>query len=76
MSDIEEPKKKVNAYARFSSMGIQMGVLIFLGVYGGQKLDERWQFETPWMTIVGSLLGVFVGLYIVLKGVINLNKDK
>ena len=67
-------KKSMNAYARFSSMGIQMGILIFLGVYGGQALDEKLELETPWMTILGSLLGVFLGLYIVLKGVINMNK--
>ena len=49
-----------------------MGVLIFLGVYGGQKLDEKYQTKTPWFTIVGSLLGVFSGLYVVLKGVIKM----
>jgi F0F1-type ATP synthase assembly protein I len=72
MTKKNKSDQKINAYAKFSSMGIQMGVLIFLGVYGGQKLDEKYQTKTPWFTIVGSLLGVFAGLYVVLKGVIKM----
>lgn len=71
-----EAQDKVNAFAKFSSLGIQMGVIICLGVFSGQYLDEYFKFKTPWMTIICSLIGVFASLYIVLKGVINMNKNK
>ncbi len=71
---IKSTSKKVNSFAKYSSLGIQMGVIICIGVFGGQYLDEYFNFESPWMTIVCSLLGVFASLYIVLKGIIKMNK--
>lgn len=67
--------KKVNVFARFSSAGIQMAVVIVGAVFLGQYLDTFFTYETPWMTILFSLLGVFGGLYLVIKEVISLNKD-
>lgn len=66
--------KKVNSFARFSSIGIQMLVYIIGGVYFGKYLDTKLQSETPWMTIIFSLIGVFAGLYKVIKEVSSLNK--
>jgi len=43
-----------------------MGVSIFLGVWGGQKLDALWGTD-PWLTVVLSLLGVATALYVVFK---------
>ena len=44
-----------------------MAVIVTLGALAGQRLDAHFQFETPWMTVLLSLLGVFLALYIVLK---------
>lgn len=44
-----------------------MGVLICLGAFGGQYGDEYFQFEKPWLTIAGSLLGVTIGIYALVK---------
>ena len=67
--------EKVNAFARFSSVGIQMAVIIVGFVLLGNYLDGYFNNKTPWLTIVLSLLGVFAGLYLVIKEVISLNKD-
>ena len=59
-----------------------MAIIIFLGVFGGQYLDDYLELKNPWGTIVLSLLGVFISLYIVIKEVIkfyryeNLNEEK
>jgi F0F1-type ATP synthase assembly protein I len=59
-------KKPFDAYARYSGMAVQMGLTIFLGVWGGQKLDSLWQ-TAPWLSVFGSLLGVCAALYLMLK---------
>jgi F0F1-type ATP synthase assembly protein I len=33
----------------------------------GDYLDERLAFETPWLTIVFSLLGVTASMYLLIK---------
>jgi len=48
-------------------MAIKMGVVILAGVMGGQYLDEKYQNESPWITIVLSLASVAVAIYIVIK---------
>ncbi|MBI1192126.1 MAG: hypothetical protein GC205_02975 [Bacteroidetes bacterium] len=67
---IEKPpsskKKPFDAYARYSGMALQMGITIFLGVWGGQKLDLLWH-TTPWLSVLCSLLGVGAALYLMLK---------
>ncbi len=65
-----------NAYVRFSSLAVQMGVTITLGVWGGIKLDEKYQNnDTPIFTIVLSLLAVSASLYIIIKEVIKIGKE-
>lgn len=47
-------------------MVMQMGIIIFLGVFIGQQLDKRWQTD-PWLTLVFSLLGIALAFYVTLK---------
>lgn len=72
----EKPAKGYGKFARFSGLGIQMGVIIggftWLGVY----LDKRYANQTAWWTLGLSLFGVFAALYIMIKEVISLGKDK
>ena len=62
-------------YARFSTLGIQMGVIIAIFTWLGTYLDEKYQTKTPWWTIGLSLFGVVASLYLMIKEVINMNKD-
>lgn len=64
-----EKDKKTNVYLRFSSLGIQMGVIIALFTWLGTFLDKKQMNETPVWTIVLSLLGVTGSLYLVIKEV-------
>jgi len=56
-------------------MGFQMIVIILLFYWAGSKLDERSGNQKPVYTAVLSLLGVFAGLYIVLKQFIGRRDD-
>ncbi len=50
---------------------MQMGIIIFAGVFGGLKLDAKLEREDSLFTIVFSLLGVFAAMYVVLKDFIR-----
>jgi len=57
----------LNSFIRYSGLGFQMIAIILLFYWAGSKLDERSGNEKPVYTAILSLLGVFAGLYIVLK---------
>jgi len=69
-------QKPPNLLFKYGNIAIQMAVVIGLSVWGGQKLDERAQNETPAYTIVLSLLGIAVALYLVLKDLIKPDSSK
>lgn len=56
---------------RYTSMATQMAMTIFLGVWGGMELDQSLQFEKPVMTLLCSLLGVILAVYIVIRDVLR-----
>lgn len=69
-----KPQKPLNSYAKYSSLGMQMALIIAGGSYGGHKLDEYYQNRTPVFTIVLSLLAIAMALYLVLREVIKPKK--
>jgi F0F1-type ATP synthase assembly protein I len=71
----DKGKNKPSSIMRMSSSAIQMGIIIGGAAYGGNALDEHYQNEKPIWTIVCSLVGIGVGLYLVLKDVINISKE-
>lgn len=75
-SSSDKSKKSVNKFLRFSSMGIQMGVTIGLGAWGGTKLDEYYQTEKPIWTIVLSLSAIAIAFYLVIKDINRMSKDE
>jgi F0F1-type ATP synthase assembly protein I len=46
-----------------------MALTIGLGVWGGRKLDDYCQNEKPILTLVFSILGLAVSLYVVIRSV-------
>ena len=68
-------QKQRNAFAKYSSLGLQMVIIIGGGCYAGYKLDEYFKnTETPIFTIILSLVSIGLALYIVLKDLIKLTK--
>ncbi len=68
------PPKQPNQLLKYSNLGIQMAVIIGLSAWGGHKLDLHYKNDPPVFTIVLSLLGIAIALYIVLKDIIKSNK--
>ena len=67
--------KQMRQYAKFSGIAMQMGVIIFIGAYTGQWLDEKYGMEKKIYTMVLTLVSVVVALYLVLKQVIAMTKE-
>jgi F0F1-type ATP synthase assembly protein I len=44
-----------------------MGITIAAAVYVGIALDKKLELETPWFTLLLSLIGVAAAIYIVIK---------
>lgn len=65
-----KPKRKtegINQYLKFSVMGMQMGIVIAIFAYVGHWLDKKYQTDTPYFTAGLALIGVFFGLYLMIK---------
>jgi len=66
-SQNDPENKGLTAFAKYSGMAVQMGVIIFLTTWGGIKLDKVVGFEKPVFTIILSLLGVFAAIWVAIK---------
>lgn len=60
-------------YAIYSNMGIEMGVIIAIGVFGGVKLDQKWDCA-PTFTIILSLSAVSIAIYTMIRTVLRTQK--
>jgi len=52
-----------NKVLLYSNLAIQMGIIIGIGTYFGNYLDESFQNQTPWWTLILSLTSVFLAFY-------------
>ncbi len=70
------PQKKsspIHQYAVYSNLAIEMGVIIALGVFGGVKLDKLLNVS-PLCTILGSLAGIALALYLIIRSSLKSSK--
>lgn len=68
-----DPKKEksnsgegLSSYSRYSTIAIQMVVIIVITSLGGVRLDKLAGTE-PWLTVILSLLGVTAAMWLVIK---------
>ncbi|MCT4624009.1 MAG: AtpZ/AtpI family protein [Schleiferiaceae bacterium] len=72
----EKPKKsQLNTIVRFSGVGIQMGVTIWLGVQLGKWLDQKYPNEKGWFTIACTLFAVVASMVSLVTQLNKMNKD-
>lgn len=63
----KEKPKQSSDFIRYSGMATKMAIVIFAGVFGGQKLDAIQQMQKPVFTIVFSIASVAMAIYIVIR---------
>lgn len=63
-----DPKiKGLSNYAKYSAMAFQMIAVIFLGVFGGLKLDHWLKLKFPLFTVILSLVATGLAVYYVIR---------
>lgn len=70
----ENKNENYNKYTQLFAISSQMTASIIGFAALGYFLDEHYQVEKHYFTLGLSLVGVFVGLYLLLRGIKNLNK--
>ena len=68
------PQQNDANWGRYLGLGMEMAIGVALGYVAGWWLDERYGWA-PWGVMVGSLLGVAGGLYLLIKEALRINKD-
>jgi F0F1-type ATP synthase assembly protein I len=61
-------------WGNFLSLGLTVAVGVGLGLLVGGWLDRKYHWA-PWGTVVGSMLGLASGLYLLIRDTIRMNKD-
>ena len=64
-------KNSLKNYAKYSGIAFQMAAVIFLGRWGGYKLDTFFKFESHILTLILSLLSVILAIYVAVKDFIK-----
>ncbi|MDP4290858.1 MAG: AtpZ/AtpI family protein [Bacteroidota bacterium] len=67
-------KQRLNDYARYSNMAFQMGAIIVIFTFGGYHLD-KWIGTLPLFTIIFSLGGVAIAIYVSIKDLLHKKKQ-
>jgi F0F1-type ATP synthase assembly protein I len=66
-------KKAKNAILAYSTVGMQLAIFLILFTYGGHRLDLKLD-TSPLFVLLGSALGLGVGMYNLLKGLKEIDK--
>jgi len=69
--NLETSKQKVKTYAKYSSIAIQMAVVVVGGTFGGLKLDQYFKNDFPIFILIFSTLSVVLAIYLVIKDLIR-----
>jgi hypothetical protein len=69
------PQDKLNSYARFSGIAIQMFAIIGVGTFVGVKLDEKYPNKHNLYTLILSLTSVIMSIVYVIRRIIAGSKD-
>ena len=70
-----EKSSPIHQYATYSNLAFEMGAVIALGVFGGIKLDKLLNVS-PLFTIVCSLAGIAISLYLIIRSSIKSQKKQ
>ncbi len=75
MKKSKEGKNPPKSAFSYVSVGMQLAATILICVIGGYKLDQYYK-KTPIFLISGTVLGMVVGFYSLIKDLITKERDR
>ena len=70
---MSKPKNQTKYWLSLTGIAVQMGVIIYLGSWLGEWLDDKYQKDNNMFTIILTLSAVVVSMYLVIKQTKKLN---
>jgi len=70
---LQKSPKQLKNYARYSSLAIEMGLIIFAGAFGGMKLDKKLGLSFPVFTLLLTIIALIMAIYIAIKDFLKMN---
>jgi F0F1-type ATP synthase assembly protein I len=67
------PKGNDQSWGKIGSYGLEVACGVGLGVWIGNWLDHRYGWA-PWGLLIGSLVGLIGGMYLLIKDGLKANK--
>ena len=71
----QKPKKQLNKFIRFSSIGLQMGLTIYLGSLLGEWLDVKFNNPDQLYYKIVSMVAVFIAIASVIFQVLKITNN-
>ena len=71
----QKSKKQLNKYIRFTGIGFQLGVTIYLAVYIGKKLDSHFLMEKKLFTLGFILISLIASIWSIVKQLEKINNE-
>jgi len=69
------PNSGLNPYVKYSGIALQMMISIAGATWGGVLLDDHFKMEKPIWTIVCSLAGVGIALFLIIRSVNKMSDE-
>ena len=69
-----DPNRDEANWGRFAGLGLEVAIGVGLGVLVGYWIDKR-AGTAPWGLVIGAMLGLAGGMYLLLKAVMRFNRD-
>ena len=66
-------KQDETNWGRLAGLGLEIGIGAALGAVAGSWIDRKWN-SAPWGVLIGTLLGLSAGVYLLIKEAISANK--
>jgi len=74
MAKQDDPQRDESNLGKFATLGLEIGAGAFLGALLGIWIDRKWH-TAPWGVLIGMLLGIGSGMYLLIKEAIKANKN-
>ena len=68
-------KERLNTYAKYSGIAIQMATIIVIGTFAGIRLDEKYPNKYSLYSIIFSFSSVIVAIIFVIRRIIASSKN-